>query len=219
MTLVIGPADGTQQKLGRGERVAADVGQRAAAGRVVPEGERSGGVRHVIFGVYAAVSPDFAEFAGGDHIAREAEHRVAEIVETDLRLHAGRLGGLGHFASVDGEGRQRLLAIDMLARSDRRQRHFLVQRVRRSDVHDIDIGIGDERAPVRGRARKPKGCGGLRGGLVVDVGEGVHLRLIGKVEDLRRGRVAESMRLAHEAAADEADAKLRFGHVRSPCSR
>ena len=82
----------------------ADVGKRAAARRVVPEGEWPGAVRHVIFGVHAAISPDFAEFTSGDHFAGEAEHRVAEIVETDLRLHAGRLGGLGHFANVDGKG-------------------------------------------------------------------------------------------------------------------
>ena len=142
--------------------MAADVGERAAAGRIVAEGEGSVGVGHVVLGVDAAIAPDLAEFAGCDHLAREAEHRVAEIVEADLRLDAGRLGGLGHLASVGRERRQRLLAIDVLAGGDRGQRHLLVQRVRRGDVDEVDVGIGDERAPVAGRVRKAERGGGLR---------------------------------------------------------
>src|SRR6516225_3211088 len=41
----------TQQELGRCQCVAADVGQRAAASRVMPEGERPSAVGHVVFGV------------------------------------------------------------------------------------------------------------------------------------------------------------------------
>ena len=80
----------------------ADVGERAAAGRVMPESEWPCAVGHVILGVHAAVSPDLAEVASGDQFAREAEHRVAEIVEAHLRLHASRFGGFGHFAGVGG---------------------------------------------------------------------------------------------------------------------
>ena len=197
--------------------MAADVGERAAADRVMPESECPCAVGHVILGVHAAVPPDLAEFATCDHFAREAEHRVAEIVETHLRLHAGPLGGIGHFAGVGGERRQRLFAIDVLARRDRRQRHLLVQRIRRRDAHDVDIGIGDQRPPFRGRTREAERGGGLRGGQVVDVGDRMQFQLVGQVEDTRRRGVPKCVRLAHEAAADEADAKLWFGHVRSPC--
>ena len=69
------PGRRTQQKLGGGERVAADVGERAAAGGIVAEGERPGGVGHVVLGMNAAIAADLAEFARGDHFARKTEQR------------------------------------------------------------------------------------------------------------------------------------------------
>ena len=67
---------------------------------IMPEGERSCRVRHVVLGVNAAIAPDLAQFARLDHFARQAQHGVAEIVETDLRLDAGAFRSLSHFPGV-----------------------------------------------------------------------------------------------------------------------
>ncbi len=65
------PGRGAHQELGRSQRVAADVGERAAAGGVMAKCEGPDGVRHIILGMNAAIAADFAEFARRDHVARE----------------------------------------------------------------------------------------------------------------------------------------------------
>ena len=190
-----------------GERVAADIGQRPAARRVVTEGEGPLGIGHVVLAVETAVSANLAELAGRDHLLRKADHRVAEIVEPDLSLHASGLGRVRHLARVLRRRREGLLAMDMLARSDGRQRHLLVQRVGRGDVDRVDRGIGDHGPPVGRRVRETESVGGARGALFRDVGDGVQNRRHRQVEDLLRRGIAEDVRLPHEARADQADAE------------
>ncbi len=206
--------DGAAQELGRGQRMAADIGQRPAARRVVAE--RVGAVRigHVVFAVNAAIAADLTQFAGGDHVPGEGQHRVAEIVEADLGLHASGLGDQGHLQSIGGQGRQRLFAIDMLAGSDRGQRHFLVQGVGCRDRDQIDLGVRDDGAPVGGGSGKAQRPGGAGGGFGGDVGDRVQVQVVVEFEHARRRGEAEHMGLAHEAGADQADVQARFGHVR-----
>ncbi len=93
----------------------------------------------------------------------------------------------------------------MLAGGDGGQRHLLVQRVRRGDVDDVDIGARDQRAPVAGPLGEAERRGGFRGEGVGAVGDGVQDRLIGQIKDARGSGEAEDMGLAHEAGADQAD--------------
>ena len=198
--------DRAEQILGGRQRVAAEVGERAAADRIVAEAERARRVGHVVLGVDAAVAADLAELARRDHLAREAEHRVAEIVEADLGLDPGRFRRVGHLAGVRGERRERLLAIDVLAGGDGRERHLLVQGVRRGDVDEVDLR---DRRPACASRRVAAGEAErrrrLRRELVGAVGDGVQHELVGQVEDARRRGEAEDMGLAHEAGADQAD--------------
>ena len=97
--------------------------------------------------------------------------------------------------------------MDMLARSDGRQRHLLVQRVGRGDVDRVDLGIGDHGLPVACRTRETESVGSGRGALFRDVGDGVQNRRHRQVEDLLRRGIAEDMGLPHEARADQADAE------------
>ncbi|MPL79712.1 hypothetical protein SDC9_25596 [bioreactor metagenome] len=133
----------TEQEFGGGQRMAADIGERSAPRRIVAEGPGAGGIGHVILGMQPAIAADLAQFAGRDHLARQPQHRVAQIVEADLRLHCLRRRRIGHLARLGRARRKRLLAIDMLARGDRGEGHLLVQRVRRSDVDHVDLGGGD----------------------------------------------------------------------------
>ncbi|MPL79713.1 hypothetical protein SDC9_25597 [bioreactor metagenome] len=58
---------------------------------------------------------------------------------------------------------------------------------------------------------------GAGGGLLGHVGDGVQLEPVGQVKDLLCRGEAEDMGLAHEAGADQADAKNGFvRHVRNP---
>ena len=78
-----------------------------------------------------------ADLAAGDRDARVLDQRVAAVVERDGvddaregRLFDERLG-IGHGR------RQRLVADDMLAARDRGGNDWLVQVIRRRDVHDV----------------------------------------------------------------------------------
>ncbi len=66
----------------------------------------------------------------------------------------------------------------MLAGGNGRERHLLVQSVRRGDIYNVDDGIGDHLAPVGSRARKAQRGGGFRSDLIVDVGQGVQFDFV-----------------------------------------
>ena len=55
--------DRAEQVFRGGERVAADIGERAAAHRIVAEAEGRSRVSHVVLGVNAAIAADLAELA------------------------------------------------------------------------------------------------------------------------------------------------------------
>ena len=205
-------ADRAAQKLRRCQRVAADIGQRPAARRVVAEGIGAIGVGHVIFGVGPAIAADFPQLARVNHGFCVDKHGVAQIVETDLRLDPPRLGGVGHFGRIGGQRRQRLFAIDVLARRNRRHGHFLVQRVGGGDVDQINRGVSDQGAPVGGGMVKPQPLARLFRRLGRDVGDGMKVEIIGQVEHPGGRGKAEHMGLAHETGADQTDGQAGFGH-------
>ncbi len=172
--------------------------------------ERTLRVRHVIFGMNAAITADFTDFATADQITREGEHRIAEIVEADLRCDASGFGRVGHLPGVRCARRQRLLAVNVLSGSDSGQRHFLVKRVGRRDVDHIDVSVLDQASPVAARPGETERPRRLRCKLVGTVGDRMENQLERKIEDaLCRGE-AEHMGLAHEAGADQADLELRL---------
>ena len=84
-----------------------------------------------------------------------------------------------------------------------------MQRVRRGDVDEIDGGIGNQRPPVAGGVGEAERVRSICGHLVVDVGENIEHRDSGRSKTPAAAPKACEW-LAHEAAADEADAELRF---------
>jgi hypothetical protein len=106
------------------------------------------GVGHVILGMQAPVAPDFAQLSGCDHLARGGQHRVAQVVEPDLSLHPFGFRRQRHLQRIGGEGRERFLAVDMFSGGNRRQRHFLVQGVRRRDRDQVDLGVRHDPPPI-----------------------------------------------------------------------
>ena len=99
------------------------------------------------------------------------DRRRAQIVVADQRAHACGLGRQRQLARVRGRQRQRLLAIDVLAGRDRRQRHLLVQDVGRGDRDQLDRwDRPPARASRRWRARSRSGARARSAAGGVDVG-------------------------------------------------
>ena len=127
------------------------------------------------------------------------------IVETDHVDHTGPFGVTPHVLGASRVQRERLLAQDVLAVVGRRDGDRRVGIVRRNDVDDVDVVALDDRPPI--------GVGFLK---AEAVGGGVR-QVLGHVDDHlaaqpdrqragdRRHSVRETVRLAHEARADQGD--------------
>src|SRR5438105_4920163 len=68
------------------------------------------GVGHIVFGVDAAETSDFVELARGDHVARQSEQGILDVVVADLSNDAFAFGRFHHGAGILGIGRDRLFA-------------------------------------------------------------------------------------------------------------
>ena len=144
--------------------VAAEIRHHsAAAGGIHPEVPRRRRVRHVVFGVDAAKGHDVADLAAGHDVAREGHERILDVVEPDLGFDAGPFRRLGHVSCLCGGRSQRLFAMHVLAGGNRRERNGRVECIRRGDADDVDLRIGDQRAPVADRARESEIARGCRG--------------------------------------------------------
>ena len=84
------------------------------------------------------------DVAGGDHLARLLDERVAAVVERDGVHDAGLLGRAPQVARVVGGHRERLVGDDVLAPRERSLDHRNVEEVRRRVVNDVDVGVGNQ---------------------------------------------------------------------------
>ena len=183
----------------------AEVGEDATTDGIVAEAEWALGIDHVVFGVNAAIAADLAQLTGLDHFPRQHEHRIAKVVEANLRLDACSFRRICHLARVGSARCQGFFAVNVLAGGDGSQRHLLVKGVRCRDVDEIDVRILNEGPPVPGRVGEAQRLRGLARQLVGTIGDGVQHDVVRQVEDPRRRGKAEDVGLAHEAGADQAD--------------
>ena len=131
--------------------VAADVGHRAVTPRrIVAKGPRLRRVRHIALEMNATKTEGMANFSRVHDLVGEPDERVAQVTEADDRLGMSLGCGVFHFLRVRRRCRQRLFAPHGLSRGKGRQRHWLVQGVRRRNRDHVHSGIGYERAPVPG---------------------------------------------------------------------
>ena len=152
----------------------------------------------------APEADNLAQLARRDHLPREHQQRVLQIVVPGVGLDPARLGRLHHRPRVLGAGRDRLLAVDVLAGGDRGQRHLPVHEIGGGDGDDLDGGIGDEGPPIGGCALEAElALCPLRGFAVV-VGDDFQHRPARYGKDPGDGAIGQRMGLAHEARADDA---------------
>jgi hypothetical protein len=77
--------------------------------------------------------------------------------------------------------RQRLLAIDMFTRRDRRHRHCVVQMVRRGDIHHINLRIVYQLAPVAVGLFRPQFRRVAFGHRLILIRQRVEMRALGQI--------------------------------------
>ena len=151
------------------------------------------------------------ELAGGDHVARQGQKRVLQVVVADLRADTLRLRRLHHGAGVLGMGRDGFLAMDMLAGGDGGQRHLAMDQIGGGDGDDLDGGVGDQLAPVLGHPLEAELAMGLPARLGIVVGDDLQHRPQLEGKDAGNRAIGERMGPAHEARADDADADVAHG--------
>ena len=184
--------------------------------RVQSPGPGRSPVDHEILGMDAAEAPDLAEFATLDHLARQGQHRIADVVEAHLGHDACALRRLHHRECLICGRCQRLLAINRLARGERRQRDRRMQLVRCGDVHHIHRRVIHQGAPIADRAREPVAGGGGRRQLVRGVGQQLQHGLQSQVEDAADAAKPKGMGAAHEAGPQPGQYGLVFSLSSTP---
>ena len=200
--------DRPEQELGSRQCVAAQIGQSPAARRIMAEGEGTVGVSHVVLGMQSTIAANFAQFPCRNHLPRQCEHRVAQVVESHLRTDSCFLRSVSHLARIIGKRRQRLFTVNVLPGSDRGKRHFLVQRVGCGDRDNVDFGVIRDVTPIGRRTHKAVGPCRTMCCYPVNVGNCVEFDVHRQIENPRCGNKPECMGLAHESGANQADLKL-----------
>ena len=105
----------------------AEVGDHAAAARsAAAPMHRRVRTGHIVLGMDAAKVGYLADLAAGDDLARQGLDRVLQVVEADHGDGAGLGGAGGQTARLGGGHREGLLAIDVLAGGECRDRDFPV---------------------------------------------------------------------------------------------
>ena len=175
--------------------------------------EGRGRIGQEILGMLEPQPGDIAQRSLRNQLTGELRGRRAGIVEARHVRHARRLGRRDHGAGV-GEGvGQRLFAEDGLAPGKGRLGDLAVGLLRRGDDDGLDARIIDERPPVRRGAGEPEGGAIAFGTFGAGGGDHFQPRAQAGFEDGTDRGHGHGMRLAHVAAADDADADL--GHVSS----
>ena len=145
------------------------------------------------------------------HLFRLRDGGNAAVIMADHVDHARLLHRGQHRLGFLDVHRQRLFAKDILARLRRGNRDLGMGVVGRVNVDDIDLGIGDNVAPVGdGLAPAELFCGGLHPGLVA-AADGMQYRLERDGEKFIHLAPRVRMGPAHELVADHSDIE-RFGH-------
>ncbi|VGP58892.1 hypothetical protein SB00610_02822 [Klebsiella quasipneumoniae subsp. similipneumoniae] len=184
----------------------AEVAKRPAAAEGFRAAPGPGQVRVVIKPLIkgAAKAHRFANIAPGDNLLCQQRRRGFDVVKGHHGLHPRAPGRLRHLLRLLLVNRQRLLAIDMFTRRDRRHRHRVVQMVRRGNIHHVHQRIVHQFAPVTVSLLRPQLHRMTFGQRLILIRQRVKIGALRQI-GIEHGRatVSVGVRLAHKTGADE----------------
>ena len=127
----------------------------------------------------SAVVKDATQFASSDDVLRERDGRKEAVVIPDEIREARLFHGGDHLLALLAVERQGLFAEDYLTVLDALQGNLGVRVIGGADINSVDVGAGDELAPV-----------GFVGGVAPLLGEVFHLGFIAAADGLADDVVA-----------------------------
>src|SRR5690606_28434717 len=135
-----------------------EIGERTRPGKapLAAPCVRRSRIAHVVLYIAAVEGDDLAELPRLDDLASDLHHRIADVIESDGVAHTAALCSFCERNRLREIQRERLLAGDVCACDEGCERHLGVEVVRRADIDEVDVRIGDELAPVSGASGETK---------------------------------------------------------------
>ncbi len=203
------------EPFGRVDRVGQQVAGDAGTGHFgiePPQGHaalRHVGRNRVVLIVQRAIVEWPADAAFVDDLFGQRNGGHAAVAERNHVGHARLFDRRHHFLGLAGVHGQRFFANNHLAGLRRRNHNVVMQHVRHAHVDQVDVGPGDEFFPIElHRFPAPRGRELFQLVLLLWP-SATHLqhRLVFTRKEVIDLQIGVRMRAAHEAAADDADAK------------
>ena len=164
-------------------------------------------VGHEVFVHFDPHRMDPADRPFGQQFSDVADERVLDVIVPQDRHPARSSRRFGHALGIGKGGSHWFFAPDMLAGPERGDGHFGVEGIGRGYGNNINIGVGDQLAPVACRFGKAQRRGLLCRQIGIGFGEVDKTGALDIAEDRRDGVPGERVALAHIAGSDEADAE------------
>ena len=159
---------------------------------------RSLWIHQPTLGVAGVVVANLAKRPLFNHFLRLSDGRYAAVVVADHVSDLGLGDSLQHLAALFNIHRQRFFAENVFARLGRSNRDLGMGIIRRIDIDDIDLGIGNNIAPVRGSMIPSVLLAGLLDSGSVPATDRVQPNIVLHIEKTRCLTPAIAVRLAHE---------------------
>ncbi|CAI2931734.1 protein of unknown function [Aminobacter niigataensis] len=169
---------------------------------MLPE-ERSVGIGHEVLVHLDAEMVDLADDLLVEQLADVADGRALDVVVAEYRCLARLAGGGGHGFGLCERRRHRLFAPQVLAGFEDGDGHLGMELVWRGQRDDLDLGIGDDSAPVARGFLETELGGADRGEAGIGLAEMDEPDLLHVAEHRAHRIPCQRMALAHEAGSDK----------------
>jgi len=201
-------SDGPHERASAIDHMGSEVPHRAISVTFRPPGRWQLGIGIEILGMLAAKPGDVTDLAIFNQLSCELRSRCADIVETDHVDAAIGLGGGNHRLGIIKRGTERLFAKYRFFQGECGLGDRPMGRLRGRDDDGLDSGIGDQCLPVISRAFVAEFFGETLSGLWCRACDHLQTWTQRRLKNRADRGHRDRMRLAHIAAANNADADV-----------